>query len=123
LEPNILDRLINRDGDVTALRSFYRGWAGLTKFEQIAEREIFMQVGWQWLTYLKSGQVLALDEADADWAEVQIDFALLVKQQTLAGSYIARVESSGQVFKAWDSGHDPSLEAVKQYRISRLVKQ
>lgn len=132
LEPNILDRLINRDEDVTALRSFYRGWAGLTKFEQMVEREIFMQVGWQWLTYLKSGQVLTLDEANADWAEVQIDFALPAGQQDLrrselfhpaTGSYIARVESSSQILKTWDSGHDQPLEAVKQYRVSGLKRR
>jgi hypothetical protein len=98
----------------------------------MAEREIFMQMGWEWLTYLKSGQVLAFDEANADWAEVQIDVALPVGQQglgrsesspSLTGSYVARIECSGQVLKTWDSENDPSLEAVKQYRVSRLVKQ
>nr|MCU0526267.1 sucrase ferredoxin [Elainella sp. Prado103] len=123
LEPNILDRLIYRNGDVTALRSFYRGWAGLTKFEQIAEREIWLQEGWKWLDYQKSGQVLAIDpsdEADPNWAVVQIEFNS--PDGSINAAYEARIETKGTVQTMGTSGQNQSLEEVKQYRMSYLNK-
>ncbi|OLP17041.1 sucrase ferredoxin [Leptolyngbya sp. 'hensonii'] len=119
LEPEILDVLVHRDQDVTGLRQFYRGWVGLTRFEQMVEREIWMQEGWPWLNYAKSGQVLAQDpdnEAEnADWAELRLEFA--APDGTVTGAYEARVEACGTVETVWNSGEDPI--AVKQYRVSR----
>ncbi len=43
----MLDLLVHRNGPVADLHPFYRGWCGLKQFEQIAEREIWMQEGWQ----------------------------------------------------------------------------
>jgi hypothetical protein len=60
LRPEMLDLLIHHNDVVAQLYPFYVGWAGLGWAEQIAEREIWMQVGWDWLNYHKSGQVLAL---------------------------------------------------------------
>lgn len=121
LEPAIIDRLINRDGEVTALRSFYRGQAGLTRFEQIAEREIWMQNGWPWLNYQRSGQVLAIDPSDKDdpdWAEVRINFNS--PDGSIHGAYEARIEAKGTVKTMGTSGTDQPLSEVKQYRVSRL---
>jgi len=106
------------------LRQYYRGWAGLTKFEQIAEREIWMELGWTWLEYLKNGEVLATEEVahgqEADWAEVRIEFA--APDGSVSGAYEARVEVSGEVMSALNSAEEMELKAVKQYRVSRLVK-
>lgn len=122
LEPEVLELLVQRHGTVTELRRFYRGWSGLNPFEQIVEREIWMQQGWDWLTYNKSGQVLLQDAEDedweADWAEVRLDFASC--DGSVAGTYEARVEVCGSVMSAWNSGEDPT--AVKQYRVSSLVR-
>ncbi|MEH2023703.1 sucrase ferredoxin [Nostoc sp.] len=124
LKPEALDLLVNRDGSALGLRQFYRGWAGLTKFEQIVEREIWMQLGWTWLDYSKAGQVLAKQEVsqgeDEDWAEVQIDFA--VPDSSVSGAYKARVEVCGQVMSALNSAKEMQLKAVKQYRVSHLIK-
>ncbi|MEH2349584.1 MAG: sucrase ferredoxin [Nostoc sp.] len=124
LEPEALNLLVNRNGSVSGLRQFYRGWAGLSKFEQIAEREIWMQLGWTWLNYLKSGQVVAKQEVsqgeDEDWAEVQIDFA--VPDKSLLGAYKARVEACDRVISALNSAKEMQLKAVKQYRVSSLIK-
>ncbi|MFN6470949.1 MAG: sucrase ferredoxin [Nostoc sp. SerVER01] len=119
LEPDILDLLVQQNGSVSNLRQYYRGWTGLSKFEQIAEREIWMQSGWNWLNYLKAGKVLVM-EKDGDWAEVKIDFALL--DGSMSGAYEARIEVCGEVMSAFNSGKEMELEAVKQYRVSRLVK-
>jgi hypothetical protein len=124
LEPEVLDLLVRRKGSVTGLRPYYRGWAGLTKFEQIAEREIWMREGWDWLNYYKAGQVLAKDEAneerDSDWAEVRIDFAS--SEGDMSGVYEARVEVNHQVTTMRRSGDEESIEKAKQYRVTRLEK-
>ncbi|PIG94611.1 sucrase ferredoxin [Gloeocapsopsis sp. IPPAS B-1203] len=125
LEPDVLELLIRRSSSVTGLRSYYQGWAGLTKFEQIAEREILMLEGWAWLDYLKQGKVLAVDEIhiEPEWAEIQIDFAS--SGGSIFGAYQARIEVSGQVTTAWWTStydDDEPLVQVKQYRVSRLVK-
>lgn len=124
LEPEVLDLLVNRNGSASGLRQFYRGWAGLTKFEQIVEREIWMQLGWTWLDYLKTGEVLAKDEIneehDANWADVRINFTAI--DSNVSGAYEARVEVCGEVGSAFNSAKQMELKAVKQYRVSRLVK-
>lgn len=125
LEPNMLDILVQRHRPVTELRRFYRGWAGLTQFEQIVEREMWMQYGWDWLNYKKSGQVLAQDAANdewnADWAEVSIDFTS--PDGSVQGSYQARVEACGHVMTLLNSGNEQPLQPVKQYRVSQLTRQ
>lgn len=121
LSRDVLDLLVYRNGSVSGLREYYRGWTGLSEFEQIAEREIWMQSGWSWLNYLKAGFV-AMEEVtqdqEADWAEVRIDFAATDSNTT--GAYKARIEVCGEVISAFNSGKYLELEAVKQYRVSRL---
>ncbi|MEB3338862.1 MAG: sucrase ferredoxin [Leptolyngbyaceae bacterium] len=126
LEPEILDLLVHRNGAVADLRSFYRGWCGLKQFEQIAEREIWIQEGWQWLDYLKRGATIAIaptadEEEEADWAEVRIEYAS--PDGSIVGAYTARVETCGTVITQWQSGHDQPAEATKQYRVGQLLKQ
>ncbi|MBD2677485.1 MULTISPECIES: sucrase ferredoxin [Nostoc] len=119
LEPDVLDLLVQQNGSVFGLRQYYRGWTGLSKFEQIAECEIWMQSGWNWLNYLKAGKVLAM-EKDGNWAEVRIDFAL--PDGSTSGAYEATIEVCGEVMSAFNSAKEMELEAVKQYRVSRLIK-
>lgn len=57
LEADIADLLISKQGSLEQLRPYYRGWAGMNKYEQIAEREIWMQVGWEWQNYPKRGRI------------------------------------------------------------------
>ena len=33
------------------MKPFYRGWAGINRFEQMAEREVWMSVGWDLFTH------------------------------------------------------------------------
>ena len=119
-----MDLLVHRNGSVSGLREYYRGWSGLSEFEQIAEREIWMQSGWSWLNYLKAGKILAMEEVGegqkTNWAEVRIDFAATDGSTT--GAYEARIEVCGDVMSAFNSAKEMELQAVKQYRISHLVK-
>jgi hypothetical protein len=118
LEPEALEKLVLRKGPVSELGRFYRGLAGLSgKFEQIAEREIFMREGWEWTRYLKSGKTLEADETE-DRAEVRIEYAT---PSGNTGAYEATVEANGTVMTLSNSGSEP-LQEVKQYRVSRLER-
>lgn len=124
LQRSVLDCLVWRDGPVNELRPFYRGWSGLAKLAQVAEREIWMREGWSWLNYLKTGLILARDEAheehDADWAMIQIEFR--GSGDNCSGQYQARVEARHQVMTLRDSGEAQSFTNVKQYYVSELNK-
>ncbi|WP_293165900.1 sucrase ferredoxin [Okeania sp. SIO2C9] len=133
LEPEMLDLLVLRNGSVSGLRKFYRGWAGLNSFAQIAEREMWMQEGWSWLKYPKTGKVLAFDEerlkhlsleeakVEANWALVQLEF-IVGDDSNLKKAYEAKVEVNGQVMSALRSSDDMKLTPVKQYHVSSMVK-
>ena len=119
-EPEVLENLVRRTGPVSELRSYCRGWAGLTnRCEQIAEREAFAREGWAWTTYLKSGRTLSKSE-NGEEAEVWIDYAS--PDREVSGVYEALVEVAGSVVTLASSGTDP-LEEVPQYRVSRLEKR
>ena len=120
LKPEVLELLVQRDRSVTELRPYYRGWAGLSKFEQIVEREIWMREGWNWLNYRKAGQVLAMDERDQKWAEVRIDFA--APDRSVSGAYEARVEATTPVKTMRRSNDEESIETVQQYRVTNLAR-
>ncbi|MCC5667845.1 sucrase ferredoxin [Nostoc sp. CHAB 5784] len=148
LKADVLDCLIYRQGDVSQLQPFYRGWTGLGKFEQIAEREIWMQLGWDWLDYPKSGRILAQDEGgivrsllksifkrvpspklklvvarwdeQATWAKVEIDYTS--SNNSHRSAYEATVKLTGTVNSKRKSGDDVPLTSVNQYSIDHLLK-
>ena len=120
LKTEVLELLVQRDRSVTELRPYYRGWGGLSKFEQIVEREIWMREGWNWFSYDKAGQVLAIDEQDKKWIEVRIDFA--ASDFSISGAYKARVEATTPVKTMKSSGDDQSIETVQQYRVTNLER-
>lgn len=119
LEPEVLETLVLRNGSVSALSRFYRGWCGLdSMFEQVAEREIFVREGWVWVDYLKASQVLEIDQAKTR-AVVRIDFT--TPDGSTVGAYNVTVEQSGSISTQWNSGSDYFKE-VKQYCVRCLDK-
>ncbi|UKP00609.1 sucrase ferredoxin [Nostoc sp. UHCC 0870] len=146
LEIDVLDCLIYRQGDVSQLRPFYRGWTGLSKFEQIAEREIWMQVGWDWLNYEKTGRILVQEEGgmkrkllksifkrlpcpkfnllverwneQATWVKLEISYTS--KDGNNWGTYSAIVKQTGTVTTKLKSGDDAPLASVNQYSVEEL---
>ncbi len=148
LESNVLDLLINQQGNLTDLKPYYRGWSGLVKFAQIAEREIWDLEGWKWFSYHKSGRVIAQDqggfliyllkqilkfiplpqakilrkklEQKATWVDVMIEYNS--PEYTVQGAYTARVKLNGKVLSLLRSGEQVKPKAVEQYQVSRLQK-
>jgi hypothetical protein len=111
-----LENLVSRNGSVSGLRPFYRGWAGLGgKFEQIAEREVFAREGWEWVGYPKAGEVLEVNE---DRAEVRIEYR---DPEGASGAYQATVEAEDTVMTLLNSGTGP-LQEAQRYVVSSLEK-
>jgi hypothetical protein len=122
LETSMLHQFIHRNESVAKLRSFYQGWAVLTKFEQIAERALFIQEGWKWLQYLKTSKVLAVDPNE-QWADVRITF--IQNQTKQVYCYDIKIEACGYVTTAWWTSpweDEEPLESVKQYRASQITQ-
>ncbi len=116
MQPEALENLVLRNGFASDLKPFYRGWAGLgTKFEQIAEREVFAREGWEWVGYQKAGKVL---EADEERAEVRIEYQ---GPDGASGAYEASVQAHDSVMTLLNSGTEP-LQQTHQYTVSRLEK-
>ncbi len=148
LEPDMLDALINRQGAVAALRSYYRGWCGLGKFEQIVEREIWQQEGWNWLDVAKTGRLIDWDEKnagrflarrllqwlpsqrvqrllkawqqEASWAQVELEFT---HPNGTSGAYTAMVKENGTVTTRSNSGESVPFKEQPQYQVTSLYKQ
>lgn len=117
LDPDVLDLLIHRQGSVQNLYRHYRGWSGLGRYEQMLERELWMQYGWDWIHYPKLGETLSQDPVhedwEADWAEVRIQF----EQGSQVKSVAAKIEVSGTVTTK-GSTEDDTLYEAKQYRVT-----
>lgn len=122
--------LAEQRGDPALLRDRYRGWSGLeSPFLQALERELFVQRGWPWLRYLKTGQLLAQDQRlqpDPDgqtpphWAEVRLDYS--APDGTVRGCYTARVEVTHHVATPHSTG-SPDTYAYPQYAVTQLAHQ
>ncbi len=110
----ILDTLILRQGDVATLSKHYRGWGGVHKLAQAAERALFIQEGWKWITYDKEATLLQEDDAAAT---VQIDYRS--QDGAISATYEAEITTTKTV-KTGGCGSEP--KDVKQFEVSRLVK-
>lgn len=151
LDPAILPSLIERQGDVSNLRPYYRGWSGLQKFEQMAEGEIWKREGWAWLDYPKSGRTtqkglkgikqfvypllrlipfqllqMWLEQwtQEADWVEVHLQFAL--PKTTQISRYRVRLAAQGRVKTAVKSAAKANesmpLQEQWQYEVTQVVQ-
>ncbi|MEL7039349.1 MAG: sucrase ferredoxin [Cyanobacteria bacterium J06592_8] len=148
LESSILDTLVHQQGNLVDLKPYYRGWSGLGKFAQIAEREIWHQEGWDWFNYEKSGEIVGQDqggifiyllkqilkwiplakaqilrkrlEQKSTWFDVRIEYAS--PDLSTQGTYEARVKVNGKVMSVLKSGEQVKPKAVQQYQVSHLVK-
>ncbi len=118
VEPPQAAQIVRRDGDVTALRGHYRGWAGMEPgFMQAAERELWQRYGWPWLDFRRAGSVRAQDEAheEPQWADVQIEYTTL--DGSVKGCYQARVEIRASIETISTTGN-PTPAPYEQYVVT-----
>ena len=142
LTPEILDVLVHRQGDVTRLKPYYRGWSGLSRWGQVIERELWMKVGWSWLYCSKGECLIAQDDGKLiyrilhwllrwvptiraqvlrkkldqkrTWACVEIQ--TLSDHSLDITAYTARVEVSHRVMTQLQSGDTVMSYPVPQYQ-------
>jgi len=119
LKPETLNLITNREGNLRDLKFYYRGWTGLPQWAQIAEQEIWVNHGWNWFHYLKTGEVLDADETNQQWAKVCIPYSS--PDGTDQGVYKATIESAGELTTAGESGSPPHTAVVKQYKVTALT--
>lgn len=111
------EQIIQRTGDVAALRGHYRGWAGVCEgFQQAAECELWQQYGWEWFSYAKRGETLAQDESadEPTWAEVQLTYNTPDDSTELTAKM--RVEISQTIETLVTTGEQGTY-AYPQYRV------
>ncbi|MGC1309605.1 MAG: sucrase ferredoxin [Phormidesmis sp.] len=58
LSANALQSIVNRTGDISQIRSVYRGWGILPLPLQVLERQLMLSHGWDWFDYRVSYQLL-----------------------------------------------------------------
>lgn len=109
---DILDTLILRRGDVKTLRNYYRGWGGVNQWAQAAERELFIEKGWDWLTYDVEAAVV---KEEGMTATVQM---VAIKNGTTE-TYEADIDASKTV-RAEGCTLEP--KEIKQFEVTRLEK-
>lgn len=106
--PEMLAALIERKGNFADFARHYRGWGMIGTYAQVAEREIFSKIGWEWIQYRKEAEIA---ESGDESAQVRIRY------QTPGGEtgvYEAEVYVSGKV-KFGGCGSE--WQEAKQYRI------
>lgn len=143
--PELLDSLIHRQGDLTQLARFYRGCSRFSKWTQIAERSLWMQQGWDGVNAPKSTRIIRQDPGalghrllrwilpwvptirarillkklteKLTWADVEICWEAYNGKPS--GRYIARVEKSHTVISQLKSGIEADLVPVAQYQVKQ----
>ncbi len=119
LDTDDLDMLISQTNSISTLKKSYRGWAGFqTTHEQIVEREILIQEGWDWNKRLTSGKVLNY-KSDSEETLVLMEF--LDTHLNKSVSYQATTKCTGKVPKKDCMGNLASEDAI-QYSVSELQK-
>lgn len=111
-------QIVARTGDVSALQTHYRGWAGVEDgFMQAAESALWQQHGWSWFDWRKSGRVTAIDEAEQPaWAEVRME---VITPEGTAGAYDVRVEVQQYVETNISTGDD-RMHNYPQYVAAKI---
>ncbi|MEM9955414.1 MAG: sucrase ferredoxin [Chloroflexota bacterium] len=114
--------IVERAGNLEPLHNKYRGWAGLPYgFAQAMERDILMQEGWQWQTYLKQGIILDTDsdEENPKWADVRIEYHS--QNNSVSGAYEGRIVVDKHITTIGSTDADEDYP-YPQYRVLDLVK-
>ncbi len=61
-----LDPFLDRETGFERISDQYRGWCALERPVQILERKAFEEVGWDWRTYRKKGEIKNTEQQEAE---------------------------------------------------------
>lgn len=124
VEGDAVERVVNRQGDVSALRDRYRGWSGhRSVWARVLERQGFLDHGWRWADYEQTSTVLREGEPIGDddghpgqptWGEVTLAFR--DPGSGRSGAYTGRVEAVEPILTPHTTGH-PEPYPYAQYRV------
>jgi hypothetical protein len=102
LQTTDLARLVHRDRTVRELAPMYRGWSLLEDpIAQVAEREPFAAIGWDWCRYAVEVSDPERLEPDARW---QVEFAWTDPGTGHEGACVVEVVRIGTVLTQTESG-------------------
>ena len=109
--PDMLRMLIERKGSFAEISRHYRGWGMIGRYEQAAERELFLKFGWNWIDYDKDTQLI---DSGEPIVRVRIRYR---SPDGECGEYNAEVEIVGKV-QIGGCGNEWS--ETNQYRVRQL---
>ena len=115
LKIELLESLVRRAGDLDALLACYRGWSGMTKYAQIAEREVWRAQGWPWPACRRAAQAADATEDGAN----RIRIAYETPDGKERGTFQARVETKDQVHTLNNSYTDKYFY-IDRYQVRAL---
>jgi hypothetical protein len=108
LQTTDLARLVHRDRPMRELASMYRGWSRLLDpIAQVAEREPFAAVGWDWCRYAVAAGNPEAIEPDSRW---QVTFNWTDHTTGHEGACVVEVIRTGTVLTQTESGSDTLVE-------------
>jgi hypothetical protein len=119
-------QILEQECAASELYENYRGWAGFDNaFVQVAERELFIRYGWDWIDYLKAAEVLGQGSYEPEegqgekvhWLEVRIDFRS--PDGCEHGSYQIRVEQPTYI-ETIHSSKNPNTYRYPQYKVTAI---
>jgi hypothetical protein len=73
LTPETFASILTRTGQLQHLKQVYRGWGLLPAAAQVLEQELWLQYGWDWLSFKVAGRVLHHNE-DESFNQVEVLF-------------------------------------------------
>lgn len=59
VNPDMLDTLLWHNGSFASISGHYRGWGGISRHEQVLERELFARYDWNWVDFWKRSREMA----------------------------------------------------------------
>jgi hypothetical protein len=93
LNEDIFTSIINRTGELTQTLSSYRGWSILPKVAQVVEKQLILDIGWQWFNASAASYIQLLEDGES--YDVKIRYLLEHKERLCC----ARVLKSSQPLK------------------------
>lgn len=115
LESEVLDLIVERKGEFAPLLSYYRGWSGIGKLEQLAEAELMKRFGWKAIHWQKQASIIMQNEEKA--VVHIIVYAGAENEQLIYEAEIERDEPV-EVF-----GCSGSQSMVEKYKLVRLEQR